>query len=452
MADDPRGLEQANVPSRLADLPRRFWIMVVLTGIAAGLGAIAMMATLRFVQHAAFAYHSGEFSAAVARVSADRTVLMLAIGGGVTGVGLWIMGRYLGGTGGEPTEVVWKRTGHLSLLRTVISGALSEFTVGMGGSIGRESAPQRIGAAAGGFLGKTFDLTDEQVYLLIACGAGAGLAAVYNAPLAGALFTTELYLGTVSLPLLLPALLTSGIGTAVAWLTLPFHSVYSFPTLPHPTASLLVFALLLGPIVGVCSAGYVWMIGWASDHRPKRWSLLVEPLAVFIVLGLIAVKYPLLLGNGVDLAQFAFTGRGILLIFIVLTTLKPLATSATLRSGASGGLFTPTLSFGAILGALLGQLWGMFWAGSPDASYAVISAAAMMAAAMEAPATAIVFMIELTNNDATMVPMLVAVVGATLVARRFNLRSIYSARLSPELPHREDPGPPSTTREEIPFN
>ena len=95
----------------------------------------------------------------------------------------------------------------------------------------------------------------------------------------------------------------------------------------------------------------------------------------------------------------------------------------------------------------------MFWAGSPDASYAVISAAAMMAAAMEAPATAIVFMVELTSNiDAAMVPMLVAVVGATLVARRFNLRSIYSSRLSPELPHREDPGKPRINSEGIPFN
>jgi H+/Cl- antiporter ClcA len=111
------------------------------------------------------------------------------------------------------------------------------------------------------------------------------------------------------------------------------------------------------------------------------------------------------------------------------------------------------MSFGAIFGALLGHMWGMFWAGSPDASYAVISAAAMMAAAMEAPATAIVFMIELTNNiDAAMVPMLVAVVGATLVARRLNLRSIYSARLSPELPHREEAGAPSANGGGVPFN
>ncbi len=453
MAGDPRGLEQANVPSRLADLPARFWVMVVLTGIAAGMGAIAMMSTLRFVQHTAFSYHLGEFSAAVARVSATRTVLMLALGGAGTGVGLWAIGRYMGGTGGEPTEVVWKRAGHLSLVRTVISGALSEFTVGMGGSIGRESAPQRIGAAAGGYFGRIFRMTDEQGYLLIACGAGAGLAAVYNTPLAGALFTTELYLGTVSLPLLLPALLTSGIATAVSWLVLSSHAVYKVPTLPHPTDSLLVFALLAGPLVGLASAGYVWLIGWASDHRPKGWLLMVEPLAVFTVLGFVALDYPLLLGNGVDLAQFAFTGRGILIVLAILTVLKPLATSATLRSGASGGLFTPTLSFGAILGALMGYGWALMWPGSPDASYAVIVAAAMMAAAMEAPATAIVFLLELTHNiGAEMVPMLVCVVGATVVARRLNLRSIYSARLAPELGHSGDSKSQSAVGSQIPMN
>lgn len=441
MSPDARGLEQANVPTRLDDLPLRFWVMAIATGVGAGLGAILMMKILRTVQHWAFSYGHGQFSAGVSHVSDQRLVLMLALGGLVTGVGLWCIRRFLGDTGGEPTEVVWTQSGRLSLIHTLLSGALSEITVGFGGSIGREAAPQRFGAAVASFLGVHLGLGHSHRYILIACGAGAGLAAVYNAPLAGALFATEIYLGTVSLPLILPALLTSAVATAVARLGLPALTAYHVPAMAHFNLSLLGFSVVLGPAIGLASAGYIELIGWANDHRPQYRLLWIVPLPVFIGLGIIAIRYPLLLGNGIDLAQFAFTGRGALSIFAILALLKPLVTSATLLSGASGGLFTPTMSFGAALGAFLGRAWTLCWPGPSDASYALIAAAAMMAAAMEAPMTGVVFVIELTGRGLdTIVPILIAVVGATLTARHLNLRSIYSARLGPDLPAQDERG------------
>lgn len=436
---DRRGPEQANVPPRLADLPPRFWALLTGTGIGAGLGAMLMMAVLRTVQHLAFSYHSGEYSAAIERHSSLRLVVVLAIGGLVTGTGLWLIRRYAGGTGGEPTEVVWSRSGNLSLRRTLLTGALSELSVGMGCSIGREAAPQRTGAAVGAFLGRRFGIPPEQGRLLVACGAGAGLAAVYNVPLAGALFALEIYLGTMSLPLALPALLASAIATAVAWITLPAHAVYSVPVLPSPGLSLMVFAVLLGPVMGVVSAGYVRMITWASDRRPKGRLLLAQPLIVFTALGLVSIAYPLLPGNGLDLAQFAFTGTASLLTLLALSVLKPVATAACLRSGATGGLFTPTLSFGAVLGALLGHLWLLAWPGPATAGYAITGSAALLAAAIEAPVTGIAMMAELTRSLPLMAPILLAAVGATLVSRRLDLRSIYSARISPPA----DPAPPA---------
>jgi CIC family chloride channel protein len=434
VSPDPRGAEQANVPPRLGDLPPRFWVLIVLTGVGAGLGAMAMMGVLRTVQHLAFGYHSGEYSNAVEHHSDLRLVVVLAVGGLVTGVGLWIMRRFAGGTGGEPTEVVWTRTGAISLVRTLLTGALSEVSVAMGCSIGREAAPQRTGAAAGAFLAKHFSVPPEQRRLLIACGAGAGLAAVYNVPLAGALFALEIYLGTLSLPLVLPALLTTGIATAVSWITLPAHTVYSVPKLSNPTLSLMIFAIALGPVMGIASAAYVRMITWASDHRPKGKLLLVEPVVVFTALGFLAISYPLLLGNGVDLAQFAFTGSAGLLTLLALSLLKPVATGACLRSGATGGLFTPTMSFGAVLGALLGHLWVLVWPGHMTASYAIVGAAALLTAAIEAPVTGIAMTLELTHTIAVTAPILVAAVGATIVSRRLDTRSIYSARLSPSVP------------------
>lgn len=122
---DPRARQQSNTGS-LADLSRRFWVLSVDTGVVAGLGAIAMMAVLRSVQHVAFSYHSGEYSAAAARHSDLRRLAVLGVGGLATGLGLWTMRRFLGGTGGQPTAVVWSRRGRLSLPLTTLSGALSE--------------------------------------------------------------------------------------------------------------------------------------------------------------------------------------------------------------------------------------------------------------------------------------------------------------------------------------
>ena len=449
-----RGSTRPGLVPQLADLSLRFWVLLVLTGIAAGLGAMAMMAVLRAVQHAALGYHLGEYSTAALHVSGVRLVAVLAVGGLVTGVGLWLMRRH-GGTGGEPTQVVWAGTGSLPLGRTLVSGALSEVSVGMGASLGREAAPQHTGAASGAALARRFGLPADQRTLLIACGAGAGLAAVYNVPLAGALFTLEIYLGAVSLPLVVPDLAAASIATGVAWLTLPAHAVYSVPVLPSPSVSLMVFAVVIGPVLGLASVGYITSIAWAGAHQPKGRLLLVEPLVVFAGLGLLALRYPLLLGNGVDLAQFAFLGGAGLATLVALTALKPLVTAACLRSGAYGGLFTPTLSFGAVFGALAGHLWGMAWPGAPASSassYAIVGAAGLLAAAIGAPVSAVAFVLELTHTASpVMAPIIIAVVGATLMARRLDVRTIYTARGAPEatstaaasLPPEDLGGPPS---------
>lgn len=442
MTEESRGEEQANVTAKSVRPSPKFLLLTVLVGIAAGFGGIFMMAVLRSVQHLALGYHIGKFSSAAERTSNIRLVLVLVVGGLVTGIVLYLL-RNHGGTGGEPTRVVWEASGRLLFFRSYITGAISEISVGVGASLGREAAPQRSGAAAADALARRFGLSKDERIILIACGAGAGLAAVYNSPFAGALFCLEVYLGTFSISLAFPALLSSAVATWVAWIALPDHPAYVIPVLPKPTLSLMCFSLLIGPLVGFLSAIYVKLIAWASNHEPKKFLLVVEPAVVFGLLGVLAIKYPLLLGNGVDLAQFAFVGGAGLITLVVLAALKPIVTTACLRSGATGGLLTPTLSFGAIFGAFGGHLWNSYWPGSPMPIYAVIAAAAMLAAAAKAPLTGIVFIIELTHAvTADLAPILIAVAGATLVSYRFDLRSIYTARLGPL--ETKGAGPPQT--------
>ena len=433
---DPRAEQQANTGT-LSQLSPGFWLLAVLTGVAAGVGAVAMIGVLRGVQHLAFSYHSGPYSTAVAHHSDLRRVVVLAVGGLITGVGLWAIRRVFGGLGGEPTRVVWTGRGRLSPLVSVISGALSEVSIALGASLGRENAPQQIGAAFGSWVGGRFKLPEQQRMLLIACGAGAGVGAVYNVPFAGALFAAELYLGSVTLRTVVPALVTAAIATAIGWIVLPIQPVYHLPQLGYPSGALLVFALLAGPVIGLVVAGWVKLVGWASDRRPRGRGLLFEPLIAFTALGLLSIEYPLLLGNGRDLAQFAFNGAGTLGMLVALALLKPVVTALCVRSGAIGGLFTPTFSTGAALGAFLGRVWTLLWPGTQVASYAMVGSAAMLAAAMRTPVAAIAFSLELTNSvNPSILAMILALAGAMLAARRLERRSIYTARL----PRVEPPG------------
>jgi chloride channel protein, CIC family len=250
-------------------------------------------------------------------------------------------------------------------------------------------------------------------------------------PLGGALFTAEILLGSLNLPVILPALACSGIATFVAWLYLPQHATYTDIPAYVFAPRLLVWAVLAGPVIGFLAAGYVRLIGWVSHHRAQGTWALAAPLAAFALLAIISLRYPQLYGNGKGMAHEAFLGLGSLGLFAALSVLKPFVTALCLGSGASGGLFTPTLSTGAVLGAALGLAWGHLWPGSPAGAYAMIGAAAMIGAGMQAPLAALALVLELTHSGfALMVPMAVATVIATAITRWIDGYSIYSARLS----------------------
>ena len=280
-----------------------------------------------------------------------------------------------------------------------------------------------------------------QRQLLVACGAGAGMAAVYeNVPLGGALFALEVLLGTLTLPLVLPALLTSVIATAVAWIALPVA-----PTYAHPqwgvTGAQLVWAALIGPLAGLAAVVWVRLIQRMHGLRPRGCGRLIAPIAVLALLGFASIQYPQLLGNGQDTVQLALTGGLSVGVLGVLVVFKPTFTAGCLGSGAPGGLFTPTLTFGVLLGSLLGHAWGLVWSGTPEGSYALIGGAAVLAASMQGPLASVVLILELAHHtDTLMVPMLLAVGLATVVARRVGAPSIYSARLGDR--GRSTSGPP----------
>jgi CIC family chloride channel protein len=428
--------EQPNVTSDgEATLSPFFWFLVVLTGIGTGLMGDLMMVILFNVQHLAYDYsigaffHLGSFETAVERAPAIRRVADLMVAGVFGGVAWYLLRRFTKGEKSEMDDVVW-HGGRLSFRRSFGTGIISEIVIGLGASIGRENAPKLMGGVMGSLLADRFRLTPAQRRLLVACGGGAGLAAVYNVPLGGALFTAEILLGTVTLPVMLPALACSMAATATAYLYLPNHPTYLDIPQYRFTWPLLVWSLLIGPVIGLVAVAYIRLIGWVSHHAVSGRAMIPAMFAAFTALGLIGIAYPQLFGNGKDMAHDAFIGAGGFSLLLALFALKPIVTSMCLGSGASGGLFTPTMSTGAVLGGGLGILWSMAWPGSPSGAYAMVGAAAMLGAGMQAPLSGLVLILELTYSGFRLViPMIIATVIATMVARYLDGYSIYSARL-----------------------
>ncbi len=429
-------MEQPNVTSDGdAAITGKFWLMLVLTGVATGLFADFMMFVLFNVQHLAFGYHSGSYESAVERASSLHRVASLLVSGAIAGVAWYLLRRATEGERSEVDESIWAGDGKLSLRRCLGSGLISEVVIGMGASIGRENAPKLMGGAMGSVLASWSGLSVPQRRLLVACGGGAGFAAVYNVPLAGSLFTAEVLLGSLSLPVIMPALACSAIATATAWIYLPIHATYVDIPAYVFRPNLLVWALIAGPLIGLFAAAYIRLIGFVSHHRARgRWAI-VSPLVAFGALGLVGIAYPQLFGNGKDMAHDAFVGGGTLGLLIALAILKPLVTSACLGSGATGGLFTPVMSTGAVFGGFCGLAWSYLWPGSPVGAYAMLGASAMIGAGMQAPLSALALVLELTHSGfGIMVPMAVATVLATLVSRQIDGYSIYSARLAARPP------------------
>jgi H+/Cl- antiporter ClcA len=176
---------------------------------------------------------------------------------------------------------------------------------------------------------------------------------------------------------------------------------------------------------------YIRVIAWADRNKPTGWLRVLAPCAALALIGVASIAYPQILGNGKDLTQLAFTNQIAPLLLLTLLLLKPIATVLCLGSGVPGGLFTPTLTLGALLGGLLGYVWGWFWPGVPPGLFAVVGAAAVLAASTHGPISAIVLVLELTGRDRSIIlPLVLAVGTATLVARTIDPRSIYDARFT----------------------
>ena len=320
----------------IASYSRLFWILTVVLGVVAGVSAAALNALLNLAQRIGYGDHGHTFLQAARAAPAWRHFAALLAAAVIVIVGLRLLGRLPASGGTEVSEALWLRQGRLAFRASIARGVLSIVTVGLGVSLGREAAPQLAGAATASKLSEWAKLPLWQRRLLVASGAGAGFAAVYNVPLGGTLFALEVLLGSVAISLVLPALVTSVTATAIAWITLGTGPTYDVPRFAvHP--SQIVWAVIVGPLIGLLGVAWVQLIAWATRMRPRRTGRYVAPVVAFSALAALSIPYPQLLGNGKDAVQLAVVGGVSIGTLAVLFALKPLVTAACLGSGSPGG-------------------------------------------------------------------------------------------------------------------
>ncbi|MFL5319030.1 MAG: chloride channel protein [Myxococcaceae bacterium] len=427
--------DSSALTTRLSDAPtstKRFWVLVVLTGALGGGSAAGLVSFMRWLQHLAWGGAGEGFLHAVADVSWARR-LMIPLGAGVlvTIASIALRQPLRGhGTAGI-IESIWTRSGKMTLWRTLIRALVSITAVALGAPLGREGALLQTGAASASWLGTRLKVSPDQLRLLVGCGAAAGIAAAYNVPIGAALFGLEVLLGSFALELFGPIVLACVVATLVSRVLIADHPTYLIPHYKLATRMEFALPLLLGPLIGVASAAYVKTIqsfAAALEHVPRAISWFL-PVFAMLAVGLAATWYPELLGNGYDTVNLALLGKLSLTLLIALPLLKMVATATAAGAGVPGGLFTPSLFFGALLGGSFGMLAHHFFPSVQPGTYALLGMGGVLAGTTHASVSAILMIFELTGNYDVVLPLMLVCVASNAVSRAIHPDSLYTGVL-----------------------
>lgn len=415
-------------------MPRASWLWLVVAAAAVGAVAGALGASFRIALAAAQGWRDDLVAWADGAGAGGALAVMAAVAVGVA-VSVWLVRRFAPQTAGSGIPDIERELRHADASRATarvipvkfLAGALS---IGSGLTLGREGPTVQMGGVVGflvGGLGRR--LPDPQ--LLLAAGAGAGLAAAFNAPLAGAVFVVEELLHRFSTRLLAAALVASAASTVVlrAWLGSDLD-LPAFGFDAQPTAALLAFAIL-GLVAGAVGLAFNQSLLRTLDGVQRIRG--VPPIAIAAVVGaavgLVAWGYPSVVGDGYPLAQEALTGNPALTTMGAILAARFALTLASYGIGAAGGLFAPLIVIGAELGRIAGDLAHEVAPGAvPDPSaLAVAGMAAVVVASVRAPLTGVVLILEMTGAFELLLPTLVACGLAYLVPTVVGDKPVYDA-------------------------
>jgi CIC family chloride channel protein len=411
--------------------------------LAGGVGVIGGLVNISFYYATEsvknlFMRHPGD-PVEVAEIMSDwQRVLTPTIGGLIAGLVLY-WGLRLAGPqrSSNLLEVVVAGDGRLPFRSAIVKFISSLITIGSGGSIGREGGITQLSATFASKWGQLAKWHPYRLRLLVGCGAASGISAAYNAPISGAVFAALIVLGNFSMNLFAPLVFASVVATMVSRTFFGIKPWYTVPPFEFTSVTQLPWFVCLGILTGAVGAAFLKLLNFSEDVFKKLQMPIFVRLALGgLIVGIVALQFPAVWGNGYVVTNRILLGlypqelaglRFLLGLFLA----KLVATLATVGSGAVGGVFTPTLFFGAGVGAIFGLgLRELHLAEElPIAAFAVVGMGSMLSATLRSPLLAMIMVFEISLDYSLMPPLMLACVVSILVAGKLHPDSIYTEPL-----------------------
>jgi chloride channel protein, CIC family len=408
-----------------------FWAALV--GFCGALSSVVFREGIRLLE-LVFTGQTQSLVSAAARLAWWHRLSVPVVGGILAGVTLYWGGlTRVWSRAVDYMEAVRVGEGRIGFRLTLLNSLSSLFTISSGGSIGREGPMVQLAAMLGSRIGILMRAPTPRLRLMVACGAAAGIAAAYNAPISGALFVSEIVVGSTAMESFGPLVVASVTSNVTIHRFLGFGPVYQVPHVEFASNWELGFFVLLGVLLGHLAPPFLAFLDFAKSRftrlrLPLPWQLGLGGLLV----GAVSVIAPQVWGNGYSVVTDILHAKLIGITLLIVLVARVLATGATVGSGAVGGVFTPTLFIGCAIGALVGEpLHAVLPSiASSPAAYALIGMGGFLAATTHAPLTSILMIFEMTGQYDIVLPLMLACVTAHYTAKVYRRgESVYHASL-----------------------
>jgi len=355
------------------------------------------------------------------------------IGGAVVGLIIYFFAREAKGHGvPEVMEAVALKGGIIRKRVVLVKALASAICIGTGGSAGREGPIVQIGSAIGSSFGQIMKVSADRMRTLVGCGAAAGIAATFNAPLAGVMFAMEIILGEFGIATFSPIVVSSVMATVISRAHLGDYPAFVIPhyTLVSTMEIPLYMALgIIAGVVGVIFTSSLYKIEdlFDSIKIPDYTKAAIGGLLI----GIIGIFFPHIYGVGYDAIGLALLENLSWYMLVALIFAKILATSFTIGSGGSGGIFAPSLFIGAMLGGAFGCMVHLLFPNitATHGAYSLVGMGALVAGATHGPITAILILFEMTGDYKIILPLMLSCILSSVVASQIKRESIYTLKL-----------------------
>ncbi|MEW5922395.1 MAG: chloride channel protein [Candidatus Zixiibacteriota bacterium] len=406
--------------------------MSVIVGLGTGAGAIVFIKLIQYFKELFFGSSAEVLTTFLGSFNYWIALIPMA-GGFLVGPIVYKFAAEARGHGVPEVMLAVARKGGIIRARVALAKAVaSAICIGSGGSAGREGPIVQIGSAIGSTIGQVFKMSASRTKILVGCGAAAGISAVFNAPIAGVIFSLEVILGDFAIKTFSPVLLSSVIASVVSRSFFGNHPAFDVPSYSLVSAWEIPLYAVLGGFCGSVAVLFTMTLHKTEDLFEKLKIIpMLKPAVGGLLLGIIGIYFPQVFADGYDTIKLTLYGNMMVWLTLVLIFLKILATSLTLGSGNSGGIFAPSLFIGAVAGGTFGYVAHALFPAitATEGAYALVGMAALVAGTTHAPITAILIIFEMTSDYRIILPLMVAVVFSTLVARRLFEPSIYTIKL-----------------------